>query len=91
MNYRKVQICLDKGYSIKNADIAAAALSSKIHAMLLERLPPIRLDVLAARAVRGQMMAVSGNATFGIQELLETPETPEDPWIDRPGVSDVLN
>ena len=91
MNYRKVQICLDKGYKISKADISAAPVGSRMHAMLLERLPPVRLDVLAARAVRGQMMAVSGNATFGIQELLETPETPEDLWIDRPGVSDLLN
>ena len=84
MNYRKVQICLDKGYSISIADISAAAVSSRMHAMLLERLPPIRLDVLAAQAVRGQIISVSGNATFEVRVLLESGEVPAE-------VSNLLN
>ena len=80
MNYRKVQICLDKGYTISIADISAASVSSR----LLERLPPIRLDVLAARAVRGQIIAVSGNAIYEVMVLLESGEVPAE-------VSNLLN
>ncbi len=75
---------MDKGYTISIADISAAAVSSRMHAMLLERLPPIRLDVLAARAVRGQIIAVSGNAIYEVMVLLESGEVPAE-------VSNLLN
>ena len=62
MNCKKVQICLDKGYSVTISDISAAAVNSKLHTLLFENVPPVRLEVLAARAVRAQVIAVSGNA-----------------------------
>ena len=73
MNYKKVKICLDFGYRITIADISAASVSPKMHALLLDNLPPIRLTVLAARAVRAQMLTVSGNinVTPQINGLLE--------------------
>ena len=71
MNYRKVEICLDYGYASNISDISAAAVNSKIHTLLLKNLGPIRLDVLAARAVRAQMVAVSGNILSQVNSLLE--------------------
>ena len=67
-------LCLKYGYKINIDDISAAAVSSKLQDMLLERRPPLRLDVLAAQAVRGQMMAVSGNILSQVNGLLEDGE-----------------
>ena len=71
MNYRKVEICLDYGYASNISDISAAAVNQKIHTLLLKYIGPIRLDVLAARAVRAQMVAVSGNILSQVNSLLE--------------------
>ena len=80
MNYKKVKLCLDKGYSVTISDISAAAVNSKIHTLLLENLPPARLEVLAARAVRAQMVAVSGNAISQINTLLENQLICDNAW-----------
>ena len=71
MNCKKVQICLDKGYRVTISDISAAAVNPKMHALLLKNLPPQRLVVLAAQAIRAQVIAVSGNAISIGEDLLE--------------------
>ena len=75
MNYRKTKIVLMYSYKASVDDISAAAPSAIIHKMLFENLPPFKLEVLAARALRAKMFSriLSFDVLTQMNEMLEDP------------------
>ena len=62
-------------YEASLNDLSAAAQSATIHKMIFENLPPFKLEVLAARALRAKMFSriLSFDVLTQMNEMLEDP------------------